>query len=114
MQALAGSGARGRRIPNRYPDNGPETLDTVQRKRFHEVDYGSSGRSYRRTSRRDNDAFRHIVCRRRVMSLRKRSVMVLAPAVALVTAVAGCSNSSSDNSGGNPAPTLTGDCAKYQ
>ena len=49
------------------------------------------------------------------MSLRKRGVMVLAPAVALVTAMAGCSNSSGGSSNGaGPVPTLTGDCAKYQ
>jgi alpha-glucoside transport system substrate-binding protein len=49
------------------------------------------------------------------MSLRKRSVLVLAPAVALVTVMAGCSNSSGgDSNGAGPAPTLTGDCAKYQ
>src|SRR5215813_12414210 len=49
------------------------------------------------------------------MSLGKRSVMVLAPAVALVTVMAGCSNSSGgDSNGAGPVPTLTGDCAKYQ
>jgi len=41
--------------------------------------------------------------------------MLLAPAVALATVVAGCSNTSTSGSGGaGPVPTLTGDCAAYQ
>jgi alpha-glucoside transport system substrate-binding protein len=44
-----------------------------------------------------------------------RGMMLLAPAVALATAVAGCSNSSdSGKSGSGAVPTLTGDCAAYQ
>ena len=45
----------------------------------------------------------------------RRGMLLLAPAVALATVVAGCSNSSTSGSGGSGAvPTLTGSCAAYQ
>jgi alpha-glucoside transport system substrate-binding protein len=43
---------------------------------------------------------------------RRRALLVLAPAVAVVTVLAACGNDSSDKA--SPAPSLTGDCAKYQ
>ncbi len=42
----------------------------------------------------------------------RRRLLVLAPAVAAVTVLAACGNSSSSKT--TAAPTLTGDCAKYQ
>jgi alpha-glucoside transport system substrate-binding protein len=47
--------------------------------------------------------------------LPRRALMLLAPAVAVVT-LGACSNSSGSNSGGGagPVPTLTGDCAPFQ
>ena len=44
---------------------------------------------------------------------RRRALALVAPAVAVVTVLAGCSNTSGNNQAG-PVPTLTGDCAKYQ
>jgi len=43
---------------------------------------------------------------------RRRGMLLLAPAVAAITVIAGCSNTSSTT--GGDVPTLTGDCAKYQ
>ncbi|MEN3307033.1 MAG: alpha-glucoside transport system substrate-binding protein [Micromonosporaceae bacterium] len=46
--------------------------------------------------------------------LTRRAVALLAPAMAVVT-LGACSNSSNNSTGGaQAAPTLTGDCAKYQ
>ncbi len=44
----------------------------------------------------------------------RRGLLFLAPGLAIATAIAGCSNSSSDSGGAGAAPTLTGDCAQYQ
>jgi len=45
----------------------------------------------------------------------RRGLLFLAPGLAIATAIAGCSNGSSDSkSGAGAAPTLTGDCAQYQ
>jgi alpha-glucoside transport system substrate-binding protein len=43
---------------------------------------------------------------------RRRGLLVLASAVAAITALGACSNSPGTSAG--PVPTLTGDCAKYQ
>ena len=43
---------------------------------------------------------------------RRRGLLVLASAVAAITAFGACSNSPGKSAG--PVPTLTGDCAKYQ
>src|SRR5262245_45876368 len=45
-------------------------------------------------------------------TLRRRGLMLLAPAVAVVTALGACSNTS--NSSGGAVPQLTGNCAKFQ
>jgi alpha-glucoside transport system substrate-binding protein len=44
----------------------------------------------------------------------RRAVVLLAPALLAVTAVAACSNGGSNDSSASPAKTLTGACAKYQ
>jgi alpha-glucoside transport system substrate-binding protein len=44
---------------------------------------------------------------------RRRGLLVLTPAIAVITALGACSNSSSPQ-GGGAVPTLTGDCAKFQ
>src|ERR1700733_3629520 len=64
-----------------------------------------------------SDAHPHIEHQGRVMSANKRirrGMMFLAPAVALATAVAGCSNSSTTGGSTGAVPSLTGDCAAYQ
>jgi alpha-glucoside transport system substrate-binding protein len=45
---------------------------------------------------------------------RRGGLMVVAPALAAVLLLAACSNSSNKGSSNNAAPTLTGNCAKYQ
>ena len=45
---------------------------------------------------------------------RRRGLMVLAPAVVAVLMLAACSNSSSGGGTSQAAPTLTGNCSKYQ
>ena len=46
------------------------------------------------------------------MRVRQRGLLLLAPAVAVLTALGACSNTSSG--GGSATPQLTGNCAKYQ
>src|SRR6185369_13779451 len=50
--------------------------------------------------------------RRQHMRVRQRGLLLLAPAVAVLTALGACSNTSSG--GGSATPQLTGNCAKYQ
>jgi alpha-glucoside transport system substrate-binding protein len=47
-----------------------------------------------------------------IAQTRRRGLLVLAPAVAAVTVLAACGNGSGSKA--SPAPSLTGDCAKYQ
>src|SRR5262245_15875815 len=44
---------------------------------------------------------------------RRRAFALVGPALVVATALAGCSNTSSNNQAG-PGPALSGDCAKYQ
>ena len=57
---------------------------------------------------------RHLVVENSAVTRhRRRGLLVLAPVVAVITALTACANSSSP-SGSGSVPTLSGDCAKYQ